>query len=397
MKAKTESLYLIERHATLAQLDGLEKDWMDLVNEIPDIPIYLTFEWIRTWWLYFGKDRQLWLLTARDAQGRLLGIAPWMRELYKRGFLKLGMIAFIGTGRVCPTNLNILARGSHMEPVYRAFLDFVFAHHDQWDVLRIASVRQDSNEHRLLRAAGGRVRIGAETKYLSVHLPGSWESYLKTAKRDHRYDITSARARLGSDFPGLFRFACVTDARDLDGAIGRLVELVRLRHHDKKAATDWDDATFTSFHRAIASTALNRGWLRLYTLTVKDQMIAVFYNFRFKDSIYGYSIAFDSKWSRYSPGRLIMAFGIETAIQEGASEVEFGRKGNAYKSDWANRERVENEILFSSSWRGDLWIRIGNLERAVRIRASQWLVRRPKCARKQLRSYSLWSGRRSQH
>lgn len=367
--------YKIDHHATLEQLEALEKEWSDLLDEIPDAPIYFTWEWVRTWWLHFGKGRQLWLLTARDEQGRLVAIAPLMREEYKKAWMRLGMITFLGTGRVCPTNLKILTRGSDKERLYRAFLGFLFGQSDQWDILRIPSVAEDSKANELLYAAGGRIRIGAQITYISIHLPDNWEAYLKTISNKLRYNIKSAKSRLESDYPGLVKFAYITNPRDVDSAMEKLVELIRHKCHTKTLSTDWDDPTFTSFHRTIASLALDRGWLRLWTLTVKDQIIALLYDFRFKDSIFGYNAGFDIDWSEYSPGRLLLAHSIQTAIREAASEYEFGRVGAEYKFAWTNRVREENEILFSSNWRGELWIRFGNLERGLKIRAKQLLTR----------------------
>jgi CelD/BcsL family acetyltransferase involved in cellulose biosynthesis len=371
MKTKTQSPYQIDRHATLAQLDALEKDWSELLDEIPGVPIFLTWEWIRTWWLYFGQGRQLWLLTARDRQGRLLGLAPLMREEYKKGLMKLGMIAFIGTGRVCPTHLKILARTSDQEGLYRAFLDFLFGQSDQWDILRIASVTPESIENNLLTAAGGHIRIGAQTTCLFIPLPGNWETYLKTASRNLRHNIKSSRSKLEGDYPGLVDFACVTDPRELNSAMDKLEELIRNRCHAKGLSTDWNDPTFASFHRTIAELAHNRGWLRLYTLTVKDRVIALLYCFRFKDCVYGYNAGYDIDWNGYSPGTLLLAYSIQAGIREAASELDLGRGNAEYKFFWTDHVRVENEILFSSNWKGDLWIKLGNFERGLRIKAKQ--------------------------
>jgi CelD/BcsL family acetyltransferase involved in cellulose biosynthesis len=383
---KTQSPYQIDRQTTLAQLDALGKEWSDLLEEIPGVPIFLTWEWIRTWWSYFGQGRQLWLLTARDKQGRLLGLAPLMREEYKKGSMRLGMIAFIGTGRVCPTHLRILTRPSDQEGLYRAFLDFLSGQSDQWDILRISSVARDSAEYNWLTAAGGRIRIGAQTPYLYIPLPGNWETYLKTISGKFRRVMKSCRSKLEGDYPGTVDFACVTDPREINSAMEKLEEFIRDRCHAKGISTDFDDPTFTSFHRTIAGVALNCGWLRLYTLMVRDRLIALVHNFRFKDCVYGYSMGFDLDWSKYSPGRQLIAHSIQMAIQEGAREFHMGRGDAEYKFAWTNHIRVEDEILFSSNWRGNLWIRFGNLERGLKIKAKQLRVRSDKIRIKQFLS-----------
>ena len=372
---ETQSPYKIDRLTTLAQLDALEMDWSELLDEIPGLPIFLTWEWIRTWWVYFGQGRQMWLLTARDEQGRLLGIAPFMSEKYHKGLMKLDTITFIGTGRVCPTHLNILARASDKKELYRAFLDFLFLHSDQWDVLRIQSVAPDSIEHNLLKTAGGHIRIGAETPSLYIPLAVNWDAYLNTTSQRFRRNLKTASSKLEGDYPGKVNFACVTNPQKLNSVMEKLEELIRDRCHTKKLPTDWDDLTFANFHRTIASLALNRGWLRLYTLTVDDHTVALVYNFCFKDCFYGYNMGYDNDWSKYNPGRLIVAYSIQMAIQEAAVEFDMGRGDADHKFSWTNHVRTEDEILFSSNWKGSLWIKFGNIERGLKIKAMQLFAR----------------------
>jgi CelD/BcsL family acetyltransferase involved in cellulose biosynthesis len=374
---KTQTPYQIDCFTTLAELDALEKEWSDLIDEIPDVSVFQTWEWIRTWWFYFGQGRHLWLLTARDEQGKLLGLAPLMREEYKKGLIKQGIIAFIGTGLVCPTQLKILARISDMEGLYRAFLGFLMDQSDQWDVLRIGSITLDSPEYNLLKAAGGCIYIGGQTTSLFIPLSDSWESFLKTIGRNLRHNIKHYRTKLEDDNPGVVNFTSVTDPQELDNSMERLEELIRDRCHAQKLPTAYDDPTFTSFHRAVAHLALIRGWLRLYTITVRDRAIALLYSFRFKDCAYGYNAGFDVDWRVYSPGCLLLAHSIHMSIQEGASELNLGRGEADYKFSWTDHVRVENDILFSSNWRGDLWIKIGNFERGLKIKAKQLLPDQP--------------------
>lgn len=369
MTENLQTQFQIERCETLAQLDALEKEWSDLLDEISDAPIYLTWEWIRTWWIFFGQDRQLWLLTARDKQGKLHGLAPFMGEKYQKGLIKLNMIVFIGIGCVCPTNLKILGRPDDMERLYLAFLEFLLGQSDQWDVLRISFVVEGSSEENLLQAAGGSIRIGARMPSGYISLPGNWESYLRNLRGKFRRDLKSSRSKLESDYPGIVEFSYITDPEELDSAMDQLEDLVKRRCHAKGLTTDWDDLTFTRFHRTITHLALSCGWLRFFTLKVEDRVIALVYNFLYHDCYYGYNMGFEFDWNRYNPGHLLIAFCIQTAILEGAERFEMGRGRADHKTNWTDSVRIENEILFRRNWRGGLWIKLGNIWRGLKFRA----------------------------
>jgi hypothetical protein len=72
---------------------------------------------------------------------------------------------------------------------------------------------------------------------------------------------------------------------------------------------------------------------------------------------------------------LLLAYSIEMAIQEAAKKFELGRVGADYKLAWTDHIRVENEILFSSNWKGDFWIECGNFERGLKSKFQKVLNR----------------------
>jgi hypothetical protein len=97
-------------------------------------------------------------------------------------------------------------------------------------------------------------------------------------------------------------------------------------------------------------------------------LIAILYCFRYKDCIYGYNGGYELDWSGYSPGRLLIAYSIQTAIREAARVMDMGRGDSEYKFYWTNRIQVENEILFSGSWIGNIWIKYSNFKNYLQLK-----------------------------
>ncbi|MCJ7523041.1 MAG: hypothetical protein MUP21_12620, partial [Dehalococcoidia bacterium] len=74
------------------------------MNEIDkDSSIYLTHEWLSTWWKYFGKGKKLNILLVEKAR-RVIGIVPLMRTEYKIGLVGMHFLETIGA-----TNCNYIA------------------------------------------------------------------------------------------------------------------------------------------------------------------------------------------------------------------------------------------------------------------------------------------------
>ena len=86
------------------------------------------------------------------------------------------------------------------------------------------------------------------------------------------------------------------------------------------------------FNNEMSKHALEADNLRLYSLSIKDTIIAVLYCFRYKGTILFYQSGYDPEWQNYSSGRLLMAYAIKNAITEKAKEFDFLRGNEDYKN-----------------------------------------------------------------
>src|SRR5262245_60525392 len=70
----------------LTQLDEVQRlreVWNDLVQDAESASIFQTWEWVTTWYEHFGSAGEIFVLTVREGQGRLVGLAPF--SLSRRG------------------------------------------------------------------------------------------------------------------------------------------------------------------------------------------------------------------------------------------------------------------------------------------------------------------------
>src|SRR3712207_9136670 len=82
----------------------LEEEWDKLYRDAPLATPFQSWAWLYSWWEFYGEGHELRLVTVRDEEGLLVGLAPLMVER-GRGLRRL---LFLGTG---PTDyLDVLAR-----------------------------------------------------------------------------------------------------------------------------------------------------------------------------------------------------------------------------------------------------------------------------------------------
>lgn len=151
-----------------------------------------------------------------------------------------------------------------------------------------------------------------------------WPSYLATRSSNFRQQVrrrTRQLERQGAHYR-------LADARSLEADLDTLFALHRARWGTSSTTFSQCEA----FHRDFAYSALERGWLRLWLLEVEGQAIAATYGFRFGRSESYYQSGRSAEWNRFSPGLVLLAHAVRTAMEDGLSEYRLLRGGERHKS-----------------------------------------------------------------
>lgn len=339
------------------RLTLLQQEWSALAAAAQNIPIFLTWEWITVWWQHYGQGHDLYVLTARDDDGELAGIAPWM--ILKRHWMAqpVRCVAFIGTGEVYPAHMDVIARPGDEDQVAAAFAGYLGEHADDWDALDFVSVSGDSMLPKYLAQGDGRHASGGEMNCLYIPLEADWETYQQVhmsakQRRNARY----YHNRLERDFPDQIAFTRVETQVELDYALEALREMNLARWTSQGFTTPFMHEKYVAFHRDIAALALERGWLRFFILEVAGKFAAVNYCFSYGRAYYDYQHSFDMDLWKYSTGRVLMTHVIEQAINEGKCEIDLLHGDQGYKHLWTEMSRTNHHILCGTSFRGNMWL-----------------------------------------
>src|SRR5690606_15097206 len=102
--------------------------------------VYLTWEWVSTWWTNFHELGELWLLEARASDNRLVGIAPLMLALNQpMPGVVWRQLQFISSPHHFD-HLDFLIETGHEAEVINAFLAELQKHRTRWDVLSLTQI-----------------------------------------------------------------------------------------------------------------------------------------------------------------------------------------------------------------------------------------------------------------
>jgi CelD/BcsL family acetyltransferase involved in cellulose biosynthesis len=339
-------VYTVSELTTVEGFRALRNDWAELVAKNESLSVFVTWEWLFSWWEMYGQSADLLILVARNDAGEICGIAP----LYvNRASFGRGTIGFIGDHSVASDYLQFVCRTVDETPVSRAFYDHLAARRPR-NPLRFYQLPEGSGTARAVseRVEGLRLHSSPVEQQPSVYiaLPDTFDKYLARLSQNGRHNLRKHRKRL--DAAGGYAFS--EEADRWSETFGEFERLHNARMQATGRVTNFAAQAFRQFHLLVAERSAERGWLRLYFLRRNGQAVAALYGFTVNNKFYFYNSGFDPAFSDHHVGAALMGLIVERCIQDGLGEFDFLSAGE-YKERWAVEERQKQSFLVSQSRR----------------------------------------------
>jgi len=322
--------------SSIGALDAVEDEWRALAESRGNA--FITPEWFRSWHGQYGAGQTPAVVVVRSEDGSIRGVVPLVGDL--GGFPR--RVRFAGA------NL-----GDHLQPAatlqneveVAAAAGRAVAEAGRWSMVVLDNVEVGAAWAREMVAAGG-LKSDAHRQAALPHVNlsefGSWEVYLASRSRNFRSQIGRFRRRLEREHQVEFR-------RTSDPA--RLAEELDtfFRLHDARWASKGGSSSAGErarrFHFDFAARALERGWLRLWTLDVDGEPAAAWYGWLLGGRYAYYLAGFDPRWSDQRVGLILLAHTVRSAFEEGADEYDMLLGEEPYKDRFASSQRQVETVL----------------------------------------------------
>ncbi|MGC3968623.1 MAG: GNAT family N-acetyltransferase [Pirellulales bacterium] len=345
----------------------LRDDWRRLHAVTPCATFFHSFDWLETYWKFYGAGQALRTFVVRDA-GDVTGIVPLvvLEESTKLGPLKILTypLAYWGSyyGPIGPRLREALA----------AALDRLAHERRDWDLLdlRFTPPATSDEAHTLdvMTTAGFAPAPKVVDHTSFIDLPGTFDDYLATRpvkwrtnyrrwlRRLHERGTVRDRALLpdGNDR----RRSASVRRRSAVGFVRRLrsdrpQKLARFLddRHDADARFD------SSVSARDARNGVPRGAADVHLLYLNEQPLAFLYAYRNQRTMYGLRIGFDASISRDGVGNIMYMHALEDSIRRDIRTFDLGP--GSLKAKEPIRSRIEPiyRLPYANAytWRGFAW------------------------------------------
>jgi CelD/BcsL family acetyltransferase involved in cellulose biosynthesis len=344
----------------VADLDALREPWTELAERSGNV--FSSWEWAETWWRHFGAERPLLLTACHDRSGRLVAILP----LYLAASRPVRVVRFLGHG--AGDQLGPVCAPEDAETVTQALRGALDLRAGRWDVL--LADRLPGSEPVGPR---GTAVLRREPSPLLALDHASWDDYLATRSANFRQQLRRRERTLARDHD--LRYRLCEDPETLERDLETLFALHAARWADGPVPSAFSGPPL-AFHRDFATTALRRGWLRLWTMELDGAPAAAWYGFRFADVESYYQAGRDPARRHGSIGLVLLAHSVRAALEDGMREYRFLRGAEDFKRRFTDDDPGVVTVALARTMAGRASIAAAGAALAPRGRTARRVVRR---------------------
>lgn len=327
----------VERVTTLEGFRALEPDWSRLLSEGGFHTIFQTFRWLLTWWECLSGDSELCLLVIREG-GTVVGIAPLMITQPQRE------VQFIGTPNADYSDII----GSHKDTVWQQVISYLAHNRGEWNTAVLDQMTDRDTSYvslrTVLRDSGLICREAISDTCAGYEYEGD-----PAAQATYELPKGSHLKRWQKQLKSIGELTLVR--LDTDETLKFLPMLFHL--HIVRWADTPSPSKFThEKHRRFFTELVKRlgplGQIYFSLLLTGTLPVACAMKFRYGNTIYHYTLAYNQYFSKWSPGAVFVHMQTEEQIRAGYF-LDFSRGMQDYKQVVSNRTFTNYRFTIFSS------------------------------------------------
>jgi len=275
------------------QIQFLFREWDDFVEKNGG-DIFMTYDWCRIWWKYYGKGRDLKIFIFRNNEG-LVGIMPVFLENIWLGPAFIRAVKIVGSDfTLSQFNLPICKR--YISKTIGMFFDALSVY--KWDVMHIGPIVGLCEHYDLLKKSfieNGEMfcRIRESNREVQTYfkLAKDWDSHLSTFSKNGRRSIKrnyDALYRSLEGKQGVLITQCA-EGDDFQTAFADFAYMHQLHWQNLGKAGHFVDWPMSyEYHKEQAENQMLRGRLRMLVSKWGDYALGYEYAYKCGNRYYAF-------------------------------------------------------------------------------------------------------------
>jgi len=364
-KAEEKTTALSNRISVINKTEeffALRDQWNAINKSSPKGTIFVSWEWLYTWWETYAKDgnRQLYILTCTNNRNQIVGIAPFqIINNPKKYFPCSRQLILIGTGEtdgslVFGEYMDLIIQSGQEQRVIDCLSSYLSKNNELWDGMKFHELLENSYLSNLFTKQMSEstfdvVREIKEKGFRTyIDLPETYKEYLMGLRKKMRNNITRTFSRLESEQN--YTIDSISDVDKVNQSIEILAELNRSRRGDMKQYSVFEQENFVKFHRRVIKRLLPKNQISFKILHFGDEPVAALYSFIDGDTIHPYQSGFETEnGHRYSLLTTMLSKEIESSINN-PQLTRFNFMYSDEEATYKKRYSGTTEVMYAISF-----------------------------------------------
>lgn len=323
------------------EFSSLQPQWDDLLSRTAERNVFLSHEWLHSWWVSYRPDATLRLVLIAEGD-RLLAIAPMMLQREWRHGLPIRVLRFVGDGTWETDHMSFLVDASRRAELVAALLREI--ERLPWDVLELnqmpapAATTQDTLE--FVRARWD-VAIDEQNCPRCI-LPASYDELVAALPSRFRTSLRSSRRKLEQQHD--VEFGRHADLAGMPAALETLFRNHAGRWQAKGRSGVFTDTRRRAFYALLTERLLARDWLRFFFLKLDGRIVAQQYCFGCDGTTMLLQEGFDIALAKENVGNVLRGHVFEHLIGQGGGVYDFLAGESRHKRNWARDTVVDLRV-----------------------------------------------------
>lgn len=305
------------------ELAHMQGEWDNFV-EANGADIFMTYDWCRIWWKYYGKGRNLKIFIFRN-NDELVGMIPLFFEKIWLGPIYIRVVKIVGSDFTL-AQFSLPIRDCFLKEVVEGLAGKLYDL--DWDIIHIGPIAGRYGnlldlEKAMDFSSNSFAEVETEERGVQTYfdLAESWENQLLTLSKKERGDIRRNYryvAKVVDDIDKPVQ-TVVADSNNIQEIFNDFVEM----HKDhwnrlNKAGHFGDWPKSFDFHFEMSKSQLACGRLRLFKVVVDGNCLGYEYDYKFGQNYFEILNARScgEKYINISLGKIVFSEHVKKAIDE---------------------------------------------------------------------------------
>lgn len=344
-----EQKFTIQHIKGLSEFKQIRHEWDALLSTRLQKTIFLTWEWLYTWWKHHQKNNELWLLTIRH-DGQLVGLAPLMlRQVNKYG-IRFRLLESIGSLNTDESDF-LVVKG--YEESYALLLNYIFSQKHRWDAIRLNELNCEVDSTNFIKKHLSELNLINETRVNQHHhipITGKWEDYVSSLSKNTRDSIKKRLKNARKDFHFEFRYQHGEKVTWDD------FETIFQINKNGNFPEKYENESERAFHKDLFELIKSKNWIEIIFVFLDNQPVAFDYGFNLDGRFEGWRTGYDLNFRHQAAGKLLLFLSLEYQFEHGYSDYDFLRGAHEYKSQWHPLSRDFLILISVKRWHLPAWL-----------------------------------------